>query len=228
MEIKREEVLRYLGSSNLSLDGQLEELISSCISEVLEISRPKYIYETFKLKVQRGEVSLLDKGLTLKGEALAKHLEEAMAGVFLAATLGVEIERAIIKYQLTNLTRGVILDATASVAIEALCDQLQQELISCYQEKRLYLTSRFSPGYGDLSLTYQGKILELLKAQQRIGLMATEENLLVPRKSVTAIIGITPKAPPMAGLYGCLDCNLRESCKYRREAGNCGDYTRDK
>jgi len=227
MEIKIEEVLRYLGSGNISLDTQLEELIEGCIEEVQRLARPQYIYETYKIKVAKEEVAFQKDGVTFKGATLAKHLEESIEGVILAATLGVEIDRAIVKYQYSKLTRAVILDACASVAIEAICDQLQQELISKYQEKRLQLTRRFSPGYGDLALEYQGKLLDLLKAQQRIGLMSTKESLLVPRKSVTAIIGIIPKAPPKAGLNGCLDCNLREGCKYRREAGNCGNFTSD-
>jgi cobalamin-dependent methionine synthase I len=36
----------------------------------------------------------------------------------------------------------------------------------------------------------QGELLGMLNAERKIGLYATPENTLIPRKSVTAIIGV--------------------------------------
>lgn len=52
------------------------------------------------------------------------------------------------------------------------------------------ITFRYSPGYGDLPLDVQSSFLRALDAQKKIGLTVSENNLLFPRKSVTAIIGI--------------------------------------
>ncbi len=221
MEINREEVLRYLGSAAISLDSELEQLLEDCIREIKEIARPQYTFEVCRIEINANEVSVRDKGLGLKGFSLSKHLQGAEEAIIMAATLGAEVDRIIRRHQYTNLTRTVILDACASTAIEAVCDEVELQLRRSYGLKALHLTSRFSPGYGDLSIAYQGKILELLKAQQRIGLMVTEEGLLIPRKSVTAIMGIT-EAPPEAGLLACDVCGMRKDCKMRREEGSCG------
>ena len=52
------------------------------------------------------------------------------------------------------------------------------------------LTKPDCPGYGDLSLNYQKDIIEFLQAKKNIGVSLTESLMMVPVKSVTAIIGI--------------------------------------
>ncbi len=53
------------------------------------------------------------------------------------------------------------------------------------------LTHRFSPGYGDLSMSVTEEILAVLDAGRRIGVSVTKSLMMTPMKSVTAIIGIT-------------------------------------
>lgn len=48
---------------------------------------------------------------------------------------------------------------------------------------------RYSPGYGDLPLTNQKIIFDILNLE-RLGLRITERFMLVPEKSVIAIAGV--------------------------------------
>ena len=57
----------------------------------------------------------------------------------------------------------------------------------------LELTSRFSAGYGDLSLEFQREIFRALDCQKNIGLTLNESLIMSPTKSITAIIGIKGK-----------------------------------
>jgi cobalamin-dependent methionine synthase I len=82
------------------------------------------------------------------------------------------------------------MDALASAAIEALCDGIQAELAAELPEG-YYLTGRFSCGYGDLPLEIQPEILAVLNTQKTIGLFCNQNNILLPRKSVTAVMGVT-------------------------------------
>ena len=50
---------------------------------------------------------------------------------------------------------------------------------------------RFSPGYGDLSITIQKDFLQALNADKTVGLSLSEGNLMIPEKSVTAFIGVS-------------------------------------
>ncbi len=55
----------------------------------------------------------------------------------------------------------------------------------------LYLTDRFSPGYGDMPLAQSGQICEVLNTGRSIGLTVSQSGILMPRKSVTAVLGIS-------------------------------------
>ena len=49
-------------------------------------------------------------------------------------------------------------------------------------------TMRFSPGYGEWPLKAQEKLLPLVEAD-KIGVTLTDTDIMIPRKSVSAIIG---------------------------------------
>ena len=52
------------------------------------------------------------------------------------------------------------------------------------------LVSRYSPGYGDFPLAAQSTVLALLDAPRTVGVALTDTLLMVPSKSVSAIIGV--------------------------------------
>ena len=120
--------------------------------------------------------------------------------------------------QVQDMMKAVLFDSCASAAIEAVCDNLQKELQKSYP----YLTDRYSCGYGDLPITLQASFLQALDAQRRIGLHVNESSLLVPMKSVTAIIGIADRIQP-AVLRGCGHCQLVKQCAYRKRGKFCGN-----
>ena len=89
-----------------------------------------------------------------------------------------------------NLTRAVVFDAAASEMVDAALDWMEtffgREL---RREARRLTKSRFSCGYGDLALDNQKLFYDLLELG-RLGVELTEQYILVPEKSVTAVAGI--------------------------------------
>ncbi len=71
-----------------------------------------------------------------------------------------------------------------------------------------YLTPAFSPGYGDWDLRAQAKVLELLQAPKRIGLTLTGSGMLVPEKSITALVGISDRQEESCG-QKCMRCQRK-------------------
>ena len=63
--------------------------------------------------------------------------------------------------------------------------------------------------------------LALLDAPRRVGLCATDSDLLTPRKSVTAILGVAQGALEQKK-RSCLGCPAQGSCQYRKAGGHCG------
>ena len=81
-------------------------------------------------------------------------------------------------------------------------------------------TFRFGIGYGDLPLSQQGEFLKVLNAPKLIGLNVGKTDMMVPTKSVTAVIGLTT-GEVSAKNKGCMSCNLKGTCSFRESGGHC-------
>ena len=116
--------------------------------------------------------------------------------------------------------QALLLDACASAAVENLLEQLQAGLTAELQEQGWQLTARFSPGYGDLPLDCQAQFCATLDAARRIGLTVSSSGLLLPRKSVTAVIGLAQQELRAEqrdlSRHNCAACRLLD-CPYRRK-----------
>lgn len=155
----------------------------------------------------------------LIGVSINKHLEDCQSVAVMAVTLGAGIDMLLRRVQVTDMAMAVAIDTGASVLVEQYCDSYEKMIGA---EIEGHTTSRFSPGYGDYPVTEQGSVIKLLDAPKRIGLNVTSSSLMVPRKSVTAIIGVADV--PVAGkLATCDECVLKDKCNLRKEGKTCGN-----
>ena len=86
------------------------------------------------------------------------------------------------------MTKAFVLDAACVDYIEKICDLAEVDMATQFTDR--VLNRRFSPGYGDLSLEVQPQFLKTLGADRQLGLTLTEIYLMIPRKSITAILGL--------------------------------------
>ena len=207
------EAARYLGYHGTQPDTAVESLIEACIAEVEAAAVPKSIHERFPL-VFSGEETFQVASLHLKSRSLQRNLAGCNEVYLFAATLGIAVDTLIKRAALMDTVKGAVMQAAAAAVIEAFCDEENEKLREAARSEGLYLRPRFSPGYGDLSLACQRDFLNLLKAQKNIGLTVTDSGLMVPIKSVTAIIGIS-STDTKCRLQGCEACSKTE-CTYRR------------
>ena len=83
------------------------------------------------------------------------------------------------------------------------------------QERRLYLRPRYSPGYGDLPLASQRFLFDALQISKKIGVTLTENCLMLPMKSITGIVGLSPD-PSLCHVGKCMAC-AAENCPFRQK-----------
>ena len=208
--IPREEGLRYLGCPGTE-DPATLALVEGCSARLLAAARPKWTYRVFDLAVQTDGVRL-DCGLLLPGRDLAAHLRGCSRAALLAATLSAPVDALLRRAQAEDLAAAVALDCCATAAVEAVCDLAEAEIRVRFPG--CSFPFRFSPGYGDLPIELQDPILRLLDAPRRVGLCATDRHILTPRKSVTAVLGISDgEISPQK--RGCASCTFRDRCKFQ-------------
>lgn len=216
MNIDRAETLRYLGYGGQELAESLDGLIDEAIARCARLARPRSVHRVFRLvwDAVSGDAALPEAGLALTGGAIRRYLNGAAGGAVLAATIGGEIEAEIRAAQISNPPLALALDAAATACVESVCDGAAEGIAREAARDGLYPGARFSPGYGDLPLSLQPGILRALDAGRKIGLTCTDHLILLPRKSVTAFIGLF-ESPRGMRRPGCAECPLRGRCGYR-------------
>ena len=212
-ELNYNEILMYLGHRGQEITPEVEGQIRRCMEEIARAAEPRLVYR--RLALAGGAIP----GLPLAGEDIQGLLAESREAVLMAVTLGPGIERLLMRREVTDMADAVILDCCASSAIENVCDNLCADLEAEFSPR--YLTDRFSPGYGDLPFAQQPDFCRVLDLSRRIGVNLSPGGLMIPQKSVTAILGIAD-IPQNKRFRGCAHCSAFETCTLRKENRSCG------
>ncbi len=158
--------------------------IDICLEELKNVVNSKF--SAVRVPVKYLGDDALDCGFgEFKSATLIKNLQGCKEAFIFAVTLGLGVDRLLTQLSLVSPSKHFICDALASSMAEAAAEKAE-EIIKGNLECR----PRFSPGFGDLSLELQPRILELLNAQRLLGITTNKTFLMSPGKSVTAIVGI--------------------------------------
>lgn len=212
LEVDRREAYRYLGLGGAQPDAATEKAVDEALEALDAAAEPRQVSRRFLLKRDGGALDI--EGLRIESRALAKNLDGCDEVFVMAATLGMGPDRLIARAQAAGaMHRAVALQAVSAAKIEAWCDAVNGELREQAARRGRRLRPRFSPGYGDFSLDCQPGLFRLLGVQRSIGITLTDSLLMIPTKSVTAVIGICDAEGPRA--TGCAACD-RAGCAFRR------------
>ncbi len=213
------DALRYMGIPKGKEDLEVVKKVNTVYQELEKIAVFKTVHELVPITQSSEGVYFEGTTLTIKSQDLSRLFSQCSEAYLLAATLGQEVDRCINLRQKLDMFEALVLDTCASVLVDKVCDDwekdIQQEL-----KPGEFLTMRFSPGYGDVSLECQGELLTILNTKRRIGLTLTQTNMLFPTKSITAFIGVSEKEEKKE--KNCGACNLVKGCMYKRRGEHCG------
>lgn len=204
---------RYLGYRGRALPAGAEGLMESAYEELLSAAAPKALLK--RCRVACGpEGFVLDTLPPLPSQDLLRLFQGALEGYALLATLGAEVDMSIARLMLTNPALGAALGACASAYIDEVIDERLERETDKLRGEGLTFSPRFSPGYGDVPLSYQRPLLAYLEAR-RIGVRLTESCLMLPEKSVSALLALRPAEEGAFPLKGCEGCAMKH-CAYRK------------
>ncbi len=223
-------------------DGMAEEATASKADTMLNRQMEQAEGLLLAAAKPKGTYKVMERAnIHTAGFSIEKHLEGCQQVILMAATLGAEVDALLRKTQVSDMALAVIIDAGASVLMEQICDNFQEiikeemrssahsvseaslhQKMDLPQREQIYFTSRFSPGYGDYPLKEQKRVIQYLEGQKKIGLYVTQDSLMIPRKSVTALIGMADQ-PVKGKLASCDECVLKEKCTLKKEGKFCGD-----
>ena len=218
-DVNRREIYRYLGYRGQLPDDTVYQMIEEVLQELFRVIKPRNLYQTFVCNVQGDEIRLCSETqideVIFHSKKLADNLAQCSKVILLAATLGIEADKLLQRYEIMNMAKASIAQACGAACIEAYCNLLQEQIREQALTEGTYLRPRFSPGYGDLPLETQKMIFNCLQCTKRLGLTLTDSLLMYPTKSVTAFIGIT-KNKQGCHIAKCSTCE-NTGCEFRYE-----------
>ena len=201
MNLDPREIARYLGIRGKPLDPQGAAWADQCQRELAQTVTPRHLGRRLPLTLFQGQSRDLDH-----------HLRHCREGILYAVTLGPEADRLLRRWSAQSMAKAAVGQAVCAAWLDALCaaycESLQQGLAPGE-----YLTPPFSPGYGDWDLAAQQTVLDRLQAPKRLGLSLTGGGMLVPEKSVTALVGISDRPEEACG-QKCMRCR-KTDCPFR-------------
>ena len=203
---------RYFGAPGEPDEGTLA-LLEQCAAPLLEAATPRAVW------LEADVDSLTEAGI-LAGRDVVRHLEGCAQALLLAVTVGPGVDAQIRRAGVGDIAASVASDAVGSVLAEQAADAAEAELRQWAAKEGKYLTGRYSPGYGDWPLAVQPRLGAALDTVRRAGICVLDTNLMTPRKSITAILGVSSH-PVKGHLAGCGHCVLRTRCEYRKRGKTC-------
>lgn len=207
--IDRGQVLNFLGYKNQELEASLLHTLDQAEDQIRGLGPALSLYREFPLSQ-----------MTPPSQSARDLLRTSQSILLLAATLGPGVDQWIARESFLDPVKSLIWDATASAAIEGVLETLEYQIKEEKSRVGLFLTDRFSPGYGDLDISYSRDICQILDTNRNIGLSVSHEGLLLPRKSVTAIIGVSNTAQALRE-RSCENCLMKEECSFRKRGRVC-------
>jgi len=174
-----QEVARYLRMGGNAPDGALAARIGELIGEAVRVLRPARIWR--RLPVAR---------VPSPGTTLLRHLEGCAEAYLVCGTVGLGLDALQRRVSVTSGADALIVQAVGAALIERYMDGVENEIRAELASGETLVT-RYSPGYGDFPLEAQREILAILDTPRKIGVSLTDSLLMVPSKSVSAVIGVT-------------------------------------
>jgi len=221
LKINEEEVLRYQGYHH-NKAGETSEIILQITREEIEQSyclfEPKGIYSKVMIKniSLEGRINL-ENGLCLEiNNSMVNLLKGTSYLVFGLSTIGNNLEEKVAELFAKNeYPKAIALDAVGTVASKYLSNYIQSLICQEARGQNFQTTKYFSPGSGDWNINQQKIIFQIIPAD-KIGVKLTESCMMLPKKSLSWVIGIGKEIIiPSKGNDSCEIC-LAENCQFRK------------
>lgn len=220
-QVDRAEALRYLGYADQQLAPELAARIERTFGHCEEVARPAWCWRAFPVEIDAGQATLVGSALRFPASGA---LAAMSACAVLACTIGLAHDREERRLAVGEATEALVFDAAGSSLVEACADSCERAISMWAMVEGLHAGQRTSPGYGELPLSLSADIIRTLDAGKQLGISMTGSGLLVPMKSVTALVGLFEREEDARrARRSCADCIARSDCAYLKAGKPCNE-----
>lgn len=222
----QKQALIYLGYSGQKIDAELEERLARVAQRAEEELSAHAAWRVFRIEGAAGHadapaIKLRNCALELPGTSMQEYLHGAESVLLFACTLGNKADRIIAELQATAPLDALLYAQCANTLIESAAQSVQERVASLAMQDGLFARMRFSPGYGDLPLSINDKLLNVIDAGRMLGITTTPNHFMMPSKSISGVIGLFRKKSDARDYALCDTCITRDYCSYHEKGSVC-------
>ncbi len=180
--------------------------------EGFPLIHPAALFTEIGVREHRHNRVRLEDGSEITGPLAARHLAGAQRIVPVICTIGPDLEETVSQTFGADPLFALALDGLGNAAVELLSQQVCAHIGEQMLENDLTASTPLSPGDADWPVgTGQKQLFSLLDASIA-GVQLNPGGMMIPKKSVSFVIGI---GPDMSQTGLCELCNLKETCRYQ-------------
>jgi len=209
---------------NIKLEYDVDEIINFChmerikekldniaeiISEGYKLLNPKAMYKPIEIYEIKDSRLILDDGTFFESNLLVEKLKCANELATYIVTIGPVLEQKVAELGSLDLVKSFILDCVGTYALRQIFNFIRKD----YRPNNFTQVSKFSPGStSHWDMSQQRVLFDILgpkKVEEAIGVRLNEYCVMIPRKSVSGVMGDTEEQ-----FQECQICERR--CEFRR------------
>jgi len=214
-QVLRREGIREHTNLRPELIVLLQELLASIKN--LHLLKPAIAYRLHPIIRVHHDRLCLEDDTVLHGRILPALLASARE-LAVVCTIGSCLEAKVADYFAQNdPLRATLLDGIGSAGLDSLSQEVCQFMKREASSRGCEASSPLSPGMPGWPTSEQWQLFHLVPAEQ-IGVCLTSSAMMVPRKSISMVIGIGPDMPTWTHTELCNLCGLKKTCTHRIHA----------
>jgi len=195
---------------NAIKDQAQKRVIAVCAENCLEKAKKLASAKTASIEK---DISCLVK--ISAGKKITTYIKTAEKICAFVVTIGNKLEDEASRLMKENdQLSGYLLDRIGSFAVENLAENFERSLREKYAAKKKSVSNRYSPGYCDWPTSAQVKLSKFI-GFGKAGVKLTKSCMMVPKKSISAVVGIGSRGLFSKRKSQCSVCDMKD-CNYRR------------
>jgi len=214
--IDKHQILSQIGyADDYEPSARIKSLVNDYIENYHNLIESSFSYVIRDIEsVQESRVSI-ENSITLESKVISRLLKRCDTVAVFVLTIGNHLED-MVAYLAENglVLQAAVLDAIGSGTAEQLADFVEDRIRESATSRGFVISRRFSPGYCDWDVSQQEMIFKAMQ-EDTAGVRLTEGYLMLPRKSISGIIGIGSNNSNIDNYNPCKSC-LAADCPGRR------------
>ncbi len=216
IDIDRQQVLHNIGyGTDYKLSTRIASLIDEYVENAYYLIEPSYSCVIRDIEYVQGSIVVIEGSIIFESQVIAPLLEQCEKAAVFLVTIGEHLEETACRLAEDGLiVQATVLDAIGSVAVERVADFVQGRIGEVASAEGLCISQRFSPGYCDWDIGQQRTVFWAVSGDS-VGIHLTDGCLMIPRKSISGVIGIGPRDGNVENYNPCKTCD-KHDCQGRR------------